>query len=406
MITKRQKHTLDLKRATKVAWRSLAILIALTTLKAIGGHITNIITLSGDAIGSFSDIIAIVAIILGLKFSQKKPSVKFRYGFHRVETFVSLLISVFIIYAGCKIFSESVNRFFIEPETGAHIIGMVIAAVSVATSLFAFFYQRKTGMQVNSTALLASAYDKRNDAFVSMGVLGSVVADKFGIPYIEGAIGVLLAVIIIWTGFKYGKDALLYLLDYWDNPQVTKQIKEILERSRIVTAVKNIRLRHVGTYIFGEAFLSVNPFTNSKDLRDEIHRLDKKVEESVEHLGDLVLYIDPPTPQRIGVAIPVIDENGLDSRIAENPEQQFKFLFAEIRAGKIKKYYIENKILRIDQISEIAKFLAEHRTNILVSSMIGPLLYYNLRLKNIKVYPHFLDVKDVKNTLKLLMLDI
>ena len=379
--SKRKQHAANLVRATRVARNSLFILAALTAVKAFGGYVTNIVPLVGDAIGSFSDIIAMSAIFVGLKLSQQKASNTFKYGYHRVETFISLLISAVIIVAGYKIFVASFERFFVTAQTAAHNVGIV-------------------------TSMLASAYDKRNDAFVSFGVLGSVVADKFKIPYVEGSIGILLAVLILWTGIKHGKDALLYLLDYWDNPRVTAKIRSILEKSKIVTGVKNIRLRHAGTYIFGEAFLEINPFTDSKDLRDEIHRLDRKVEQNVEHLGDLVLYIDPPKPTLVRVAIPIERDNGLHSEIAEDPTAPFHFLFVEIREGKIQKYFAAPETFTLDKISEIAQFLKNKKTNILISSLIRPLLYYNLRLNNIKVYPHFLDVKDVENTVKLLLLDI
>lgn len=402
----RQKHARDLQNATRVARNSLFLLIGLTILKAFGGYVTNVIALIGDAVGSFADIIAMSGIYVGLKLSQKKASETFKYGYHRIETLVSFIISLVILYAGFRIFRESLNRFFIQAQTGAHDVGILTALISIGASIFAFLYQRKIGKRINSTALLASASDKRNDAFVSMGVLISVIADQFRIPYVEGSVGTVISLIIMWTGFKYGKDAILYLLDYWNDPLVTNKITSILQKSKMVTAVKNIRLRHAGTYIFGEAFLEINPFTDSKDLRDEIHRLDGEIEKNVKHLGDFVLYIDPPKPTLVRVAIPVMEEKGLRSRIAEDSKVPFHFLFIEIRNNVVKRYFSLPQQFSIEQSSEIAKFLFEKRTNILISSLIRPLLYYHLRLNNIKVYPHFLDIKEVGDTVKLLLLDI
>lgn len=396
----------NLENATVVARNTLWLLIGLTILKAFGGYVTNIVALVGDAIGSAADIIAASGIFVGLKLSQQKASKTFKYGYHRVETFISLLISIVILYAGYRILRESYERFFTVAETESHEIGIITALISIVASIFAFHYQQKTGEKINSTAMLASAEDKRNDAVVSVGVLGGIVADKLQVPYVEGGIGIGISLLIIWTGLKYGKEALFYLLDYWDNPEMTKKIRSIILKSKIVTAVKNIRLRHMGTYIFGEAFLEINPFADSKDIRDQIHRLDKKIEESIPHLGDLVLYIDPPKPTVVRVAIPIVRDNGLHSEIAENPEAPFRFLFVEIQGGKIREYYSLPDTYTTNQIPEIVKFLKARRINILISGMIRPLFYYLLRLNNIKVYPHFLGVKDVENTVKLLLLDI
>lgn len=405
-ISKKQEHFENLRQATKVARNSIFLVLILTLIKAFGGYVTNAIALIGDALGSFSDIIATSALFVGLKLSQKQASNTFKYGYHKIETFATLCISILIIYGGFQIFSESFNRFFIQAATTKHIIGVAMSAISVVISFFSYRYQRAIGRRINSIALLASAADDRNDTIVSIGVLVSIVADKFGVPYVDATIGIGISLLIMWTGIKYGKDAMFYLLDYWDDPAVTSKIRAILQKSKIVTSVKNIRLRHAGTYIFGEAFLEINPFTDSKDLRDEIHRLDRKVEENVEHLGDLVLYIDPPKPTLVRVAIPIVRENGLHSEIAENPAAPFHFFFVEIRSGAIQKFFVRPEQFMINQISEISKYLKKERVNILISSMIRPLLYYNLRLNNIKVYPHFLEVKDVENTVKLLLLDI
>ena len=323
--TKKQLHLESLVQATRVARNTFFIVIALTLIKAFGGYVTNIIPLIGDAIGSFGDIIAASGIYIGLTLSQKKASKTFTYGYNRIETFISLIIGIFVDYGGYMILNESITRFSVQAKTSLHNVGILTAVISIGMSLFVFRYQLKIAKDINSAAFLASAYDKRNDALVSLGVLFSVLADQFKIPHVEGTIGVALAILIIITGLKHAKNAIFYLLDYWNEPEITKEIKSILEKSKIVTAVKNIRLRKMGTYIFGEAFLRINPFTDSKDLRDEIHRLENKIEANIEHLGDLVLYIDPPKPTLVHVAIPVMTMEGLKSNIAENPKEKFLF---------------------------------------------------------------------------------
>lgn len=402
----KERHMESLKHATVVARNSLFILLGLVVIKAFGGYVNNNIALIGDAIGSFSDIIATSAILVGLKLSQRKASTTFKYGYHRVETFISLCISVFITYLGYKILMESFNRFFVKAESTSYGIAFLTSFISIVISILAFTYQRKIAEEINSKALLASAYDKRNDAMVSFGVMISVIANMMKIAYVEGIIGIIIACLIMWSGVKYGKDALFYLLDYWDEPEITDKIRRMLVKSKIVTAVKNIRLRHAGTYIFGEAFLEVNPFTDSKDLRDELHRLDHEVEKNVEHLGDLVIYIDPPKPVMARVAIPISHENGLQSQVADDMSKPFQFFFIEIRNREIQKFYSKPESFSIDQISDIANFLKQQKVNVFITGMIRPLLYYNLRLNNIKVYPQFFGVKDVLHNVKLLMLDI
>ncbi|MBP9718387.1 cation diffusion facilitator family transporter [Candidatus Gracilibacteria bacterium] len=400
------QHAADLRRGTAVARNSLLLLVIMMVIKGGAGYLTNIVALVGDAIGSFSDIIAMTAIFIGLKLSQRHANRTFKYGYHRIETLATLIISLIVLTLGIRVFIQSYDRLLHPAATSSHIIGMISATLSIGISLFAFHYQKNIGKKINSQAMLASAYDKRNDAIVSAGVFVSVIADKYHILYVEGIIGMLVALLIIYTGLNHGKESLLYLLDYWDNPEITKQIQKILAQSPIITEVKNIRLRHAGTYIYGEVFVEVNAFVETKDLRDELHRLNREIQNNIEHLGDFVIYIDPPKPTTMRVALPIQKENGLSSLIATAPEKEFLFFIVEIKNGGIKKFYRTPEKFFMNDAAKIIKLLKKERINILISSLIHPLLYYQLRLNNIKVYPHFNDIKDVENTIKLLLLDV
>lgn len=399
-------HQHKLKEATRVVRNSMIVLILLAVVKGIGGYLTNIVALSGDALAGVTDIMAMAAIMIGLKASQRKASNKFTYGLHRIETLAGFVISIVVIIFGGRIFLQSLERFFMPAHTSAHVFGIIAAVISIITSVFTFYYQYKTGLGINSKALMASAFDKRNDALLSCGVLVSVIADKYAIPYIESTVGVLIACMIIWTGVQHGYEAILYLLDYWDNPEVTQNIKKILQDSSVVTHVKNIRLRHAGTYIYGEAFIEVSPFVESKDLRDELHRLERHIESSVEHLGDLVLFIDPPKPTSSVIAVPVVSDLGLASQVATSADSPCRLIIIKIKNGKMGGYLVLPHEYTMSNITQISEVLKDQKVNILVSSLITPALYYNLRLNNIKVYPHLLTVEKVEDTLKLLLIDL
>lgn len=405
-VSLKADHKNQLRNATTVVRNSLILLLLLAIIKGVSGYLTNIIALAGDALGSITDVIATMAIFIGLKASQQKASNKFKYGMHRIETLVTFIISIFIIFLGGRILTESIGRFFLPVATSAHGIGIIAAGISIIISVFTFYYEYKTGTAINSKALIASAFDKRNDALLSCGVLVGVIAEKFTIPYIESTVSILVAAVIIWSGVQHGYEAMLYLLDYWDNPEITKHIKAILEDSRVVMRVKNIRLRHAGTYIYGEAFIEVSPFVESKDLRDELHRLEKHIEDSVEHLGDLVLFIDPPKPTSGIVAVPIQNDAGLASNIATDIKQSFKLLIIKIINGRLNSFHTVSKNYKVNEIAAISKSLIDEKVNILVSSLITPTLYYNLRLNNIKVYPHLLTVSSAQDTLKLLLIDL
>lgn len=400
-------HIQNLKYGQKVARNSMFILIGLTIIKAYGGYISNAVSLLGDAASSFADMIGMIAIYIGLTLSLRPPSKRFRYGYHRIETFISLVIAGMTSYFGYKILRESIARLAndTQAEPDLAFVGIAAAFISIGVSIFAYVYQQKIALKINSQALLASSKDKRNDAFVSSGVLIGLVTNIVGIPSLEKFIGIGISLLVLFTGLKEVRDSLLYLFDYWDEPNITEKVRRIIKDSKIVTGIKNIRLRHAGTFIFGEAFLEINPFTDINDLRDEIHRLERIVDRKIPHLGDFVFYVDPPKPQKMVIALPVKNTNGLESELACTEETPFYFLLAEIRGKKIVSFSVSKETYYFREAAKITKFLKDHRVNIFISSHVQTLLFYPLRLANIRIYPQFTNVTDAKHTLKLLLLE-
>ena len=143
----------NLENGRKVVRNSIFILLLLTVIKAFGGYVTNMVALTGDAAGSFGDLIAQVAIFIGLTLSLRPPDKKFKYGYHRVETFMSLLIAVFITVIGYKILVEAITRLQNPVATQFAIVGIVASVISIGFSIVAFrSARRSSSMLISSPA--------------------------------------------------------------------------------------------------------------------------------------------------------------------------------------------------------------------------------------------------------------
>jgi cation diffusion facilitator family transporter len=397
----------NLHHGKKIARNSMYMLVALSIIKAIGGYTTNTVALLGDAASTFGDLITMIAIFVGLSLSLRPPNKRFKYGYHRIETLVTLVIAILMIFFGFNILTGSIGRIITPEPTKLPLIAIITSIISIVFSIIGYYYQKTVGEKINSSALQASAIDKRNDAFVSGGIIVGIGTNELGFPIFEKLIGVGIAIAVLYIGIKTVRYALLYLLDYWDEPETTNKIKNILEQSTLITDIKNLRLRHAGTFIFGDAFLEVTPFTDIIDLRDEVHRLNNEIKEKIPHLGDFNLHVTPPKPEKVRLAIPVEKDEGLKSQIPERLDKSFYFMIIEIEHRKVKSFTIDNENpFTIKQSAPIAMYLKKQKVDVLISSHVESILFYFLRLNHIKLYPHFSNVRDVYHTIKLLLLDI
>ena len=103
-----------LKKGERVIVYITFITIALFTLKLLAGLLSGSISLIGDAIDSFSDIFVMFASWFGLRVSQRSPDRKFPYGYYRVETLISLIVSVLIFFMIQVLYAQILVDYIIQ----------------------------------------------------------------------------------------------------------------------------------------------------------------------------------------------------------------------------------------------------------------------------------------------------
>jgi|GEM_PF-1122764 len=397
----------DLNLGTKVALMAIGEILILAMLKAFVGFTTGIVVLVADAVASFSDVLGLIASYIGLNMSKRSADKGFKYGYHKAESFAAFLASLLIIYMGFQVLKESGERLFTTEESSNYILALGQVVVSIIVSLHLSHYLMKTGKKIHSLSLIDSAKDKRSDVISEIPVAIGVAASYFKIPYLEGIIGIVLSIFILKVGLESGKESLFFLLDYFDDQELIEKVKKIiLTKSKIVNKVQNIRMRRAGTYIFGEAFLEIDPFVETKDIRTDFIMLKEKIAAADSQLKDFSLLFEVPAANKILVAVPVKNDKGLKSKIANTLEETEHYIFVEVENGKIIKFYSKPFPYQKFDFIGITNFLKNENAKVVINNNMHSLLFYNLRrLHHILVYPHFNNITDVENTIKLLVID-
>jgi len=88
----------ELKMGERGAIVSIIAYILLSALKLIVGTMANSAALRADGLNNATDIVASVAVLIGLRLSQKPPDKDHPYGHWKAETVASMV--AFIYYDG------------------------------------------------------------------------------------------------------------------------------------------------------------------------------------------------------------------------------------------------------------------------------------------------------------------
>ncbi len=403
----RKKERQNLEFGAKTSLIVIVRIIGLALLKAMVGAYTGMVVLIADALASFADVLGLAATYIGLKISGKSADKGFRYGYYKVETITSLVVSFIILYFGVVIFMDSLETFYKPADSSNQILGVIVVAVAVIQSIYLAKRLKRAGKKINSTSLINCGKDKVIDVYVQFAVLIGVGANYFRIPYLEGAVGMAISVMTLKVGYDSTKESLFFLLDYFDDQELIEKIRQTITKdSKIIKSISEIRMRRAGTFIFGEAVVDISPYSETKEIRTALKNLNDKIVNMDEYIKHFSLLISIPKPRRIRVAVPVKKYQGLKSEIADNMEETKAYVFVDIRKRKIIEHSTSKFRFKNKNFKDMTDFFIDHKVHIIINNNMHSLLFYNLRhLNHIMVYPNFENVKDVENTVKLLVID-
>jgi cation diffusion facilitator family transporter len=331
----------DLKIGENAAKYSTMVNIFLTIIKGVIGLLSGSIALLADAIHSFSDIFASFAVFIGLKLSQREPDDKFPYGYYKFETLSSLIISVIIIISGLDIIIESINSILVPKPLGIPLIAILVSLISVAVSFYLAKYKDKIGNKIGSQALINDGKHSYVDVFSSIIVFIGILSAYIGYPVLQGFAGLAVALLIIFIGLKFGKEAILVLLDANLDPKTVEKIKSIAINFEGVKGVHDVKVRRSGTYLFADLHLETEKKLSIQKADDISKSLENKIKNEIIDLDNISIKLEPKKKQIIRIALPIDKNKGLNSNISKHFGKAPYFLIADVDKYQIKEYNLQ-----------------------------------------------------------------
>lgn len=367
-----KKHILI--KGQRAAKYSTLTNLALSVIKGVFGLMSGSVALIADSIHSFSDIFASLAVYIGLKLSQRKPDEKFPYGYYKTETMASLIIAVVILISGLEIASESLQGIIDPQPLKLPLIAILVAVLSVAVSLLLSRYEQRVGHEIESPALMNDAKHSLIDVFSSLLVFAGILFSYMGYLSIQGVAGLMVALLVIWMGFKIGKDAVLVLLDASIDPETVQQIKDIALAVDGVEGIHEVRVRRSGPYLFGELHLETKKNLSVEKAHEIADKVEEMIRREVEKLETLLVQLEPVKKDVIRFALPVKTSQGLQSQPSTHFGKVPYFLIWDVQGGDIESYQIKaNPARGLEKKRGIktAEFLVNEKVDVILGEELG-----------------------------------
>lgn len=282
---------IDKKIADKGAWISIIAYISLSLFKLVIGYIANSKALSADGLNNSTDILASVAILIGLRLSRKPPDHNHPYGHKRAETVASLTASFIMLVVGIQVIYHAIVSFIQNKFQSPDLIAAYTSIFCSIIMYFVYRYNKNLAIKVNSHALMAAAKDNLSDAWVSVGAAVAILATQFQLSWLDPLAAVVVGVLICKTAWDIFADAAHMLTDGIDTTHLYR-LEELTKQVNGVNQVKDVKARVHGSSLLVDVTISVNPSLTVQ----ESHTITEIIEEKVKDefpVAHIHVHVEP-----------------------------------------------------------------------------------------------------------------
>lgn len=234
------------KFAARLSIVSNAIIII---FKLIAGIISGSISIISEAIHSMSDFLASVLTYFAVLRSSQPPDKEHPFGHGRYEDVSGFIEGILIILASVYIVSEAVKKLVVQNSLEFNsTLGIIVMGIAVVANWLVSSYLFSVAKRSDSIALHADAQHLSTDIYSSLGVFAGLILIKItGFTILDPIIALVVAIIILKTGYTITKDTLNNLVDGTLPEEELNIIRKTLDDCAGIKGYKNLKGRKSGS---------------------------------------------------------------------------------------------------------------------------------------------------------------
>lgn len=264
----------------------------LCIMKILIGVFSGSIAIIADGINNMADASSSIITLVGFRLASKPEDEDHPYGHARIEYLTGLFVSILIIVLGVQLFKTSLEKIFNPDTLEFSYITIITLVIAIAVKLWQSLFNISIGKKINSLTLIATGADSRNDVIATSAVLVSVLVVKFTGLQIDGYMGCLVALFIIWSGIQLVRDTISPLLGEAPDDDLVKAITETVKKEPSILGIHDLMVHNYGPgKIFASIHVEVDADGDLMKSHDMIDNIERIVKESLRI--EFVIHMDP-----------------------------------------------------------------------------------------------------------------
>lgn len=266
--------------------------IFLLVIKSIIGLITHSQSMISDALNSAGDIVSSVMTFIGNKVSSKEADDDHNLGHGKAEYIFSMLISVLMIFMSISVFISSIKSLFFDYNYNYSEFLLLVCIITITLKFILYIITSRIAKKYNNLLVSANAKDHINDCLLTSLNLIAQIFGKFGITYVDGLVGSMVAIWIFIVAVKLFKESYDVLMDKGMNDDLKQEVIKIINKHPEIKKINHFNSTPIGY----QYQISLTIFVDGSLSTFESHEIANTLEKEISALDEIyltVIHVNP-----------------------------------------------------------------------------------------------------------------
>lgn len=266
--------------------------VILCAAKILVGAIAGSIAIIADGINNLADASSSIITLAGFKLSSMPEDKEHPYGHARIEYISGMIVSVLIVVVGIELIKSSADKIMHPSPLEFSWSIVIVLLLAIAIKIWQAMFNINIGKRINSLTLTATGTDSRNDVIATTVVLISIIVGKLTGLQIDGYMGCLVALFIIWSGIGLVKETMSPLLGEAPDPELVNAISEMALSYGGVLGIHDLVVHNYGPgRIFASIHIEVDADADMMESHDMIDNIEREMAKKL-HI-EITGHLDP-----------------------------------------------------------------------------------------------------------------
>lgn len=266
--------------------------VVLCAAKILVGAISGSIAIIADGINNLADASSSIITLAGFKLSSMPEDKEHPYGHARIEYISGMIVSVLIVVVGIELIKSSADKIMHPSPLEFSWSIVIVLLLAIVIKIWQALFNINIGKRINSLTLTATGTDSRNDVIATTVVLISIIVGKLTGLQIDGYMGCLVALFIIWSGIGLVKETMSPLLGEAPDPELVNAISEMALSYDGVLGIHDLVVHNYGPgRIFASIHIEVDAEADMMESHDMIDNIEREMARKL-HI-EITGHLDP-----------------------------------------------------------------------------------------------------------------